>query len=134
LNETLLDTDILSFYFKGDHQVVKNFTEYLEQYDSVNLSIITYFEITSGLKFKQAKKQLHQFEQFVSFNNVIHITLETTNIASDIYATIRKKGITIGLSDLIIAAIAIENDLVLVSNNVKHFEAIKNLKIVNWKK
>jgi len=35
---------------------------------------------------------------------------------------------------LFIAGIAIENEMVLVTNNEKHFSRIPNLKIQNWKK
>ena len=45
MKETLIDTDILSYYFKGDTQVVENFQEYLESYSYINIPIITYYEI-----------------------------------------------------------------------------------------
>ena len=54
MKESLLDTDTLSFYFKGNSKVVNNFQSYLDNYEQVNISIITYFEILGGLKFKNA--------------------------------------------------------------------------------
>jgi tRNA(fMet)-specific endonuclease VapC len=36
--------------------------------------------------------------------------------------------------DILIAGIALENNLVLVTNNEKHFARIPNLIIENWKK
>lgn len=36
--------------------------------------------------------------------------------------------------DLLIAGIAIENDMILVTNNERHFGRIPGLKIENWKK
>jgi tRNA(fMet)-specific endonuclease VapC len=36
--------------------------------------------------------------------------------------------------DILIAGIAIESDLVLVTNNERHFNRISNLTIENWKK
>lgn len=35
-------------------------------------------------------------------------------------------------ADIMIASVAIANRLILVSNNVKHFEQIADLKIENW--
>jgi tRNA(fMet)-specific endonuclease VapC len=133
MNEVLVDTDILSYYFKGDINVIEHFNIYLQEYETINISIITYYEILSGLKFKKAKKQIMEFEEFVGSNSVIHITENSSKISSDIYTDLRNKGLTIGSSDILIAGIAIENDLTLVTNNEKHFSSIINLKIENWK-
>ena len=50
----LIDTDILSYYFRGDKNVVKNFENYLDTYELIEISIITYYEIISGLQAKKA--------------------------------------------------------------------------------
>jgi tRNA(fMet)-specific endonuclease VapC len=134
VTESLVDTDILSFYFKGDQKVVNKFNDYLREFDVINISIITYYEILGGLKFKNAERQLKEFEEFVANNTIIHISEESAKISGDIYADLRQKGITIGTPDILIAGIAIENELTLITNNERHYESIKGLKIENWKK
>ncbi len=134
MTESLVDTDILSFYFKGDSKVVDKFNDYLKEFDVINVSIITYYEILGGLKFKKADRQIKEFEEFVSNNTIIHISEQSAKLSGDIYADLRQKGITIGTSDILIAGIAIENELTLVTNNERHYESIKGLKIENWKK
>ncbi len=134
MTEAIVDTDILSFYFKGDDRVVARFSEYLKEFDQVNISIITYYEIIAGLKFKKAKRQLQDFEDFINDNNIINISEESAKISGDIYADLRQKGITIGPSDILIAGIAIENGLTLITNNEKHYEPIQGLTIENWKR
>lgn len=133
MTESLVDTDILSFYFKGDQKVIDHFSEYLKTFDSINLSIITYYEIMGGLKFKQAEKQLKEFEEFVSNNTIIHISEASAKLSGNIYADLRQKGVTIGTSDILIAGIAIENELTLVTNNEKHYKPIVGLRMENWK-
>lgn len=133
MSEVLVDTDILSFYFKGDPVVVKRFSEYLKEYDQINISILTYYEILGGLSFKNADKQIRDFEIFVSNNNIIHLSEESVKISASVYADLRQRGITIGNTDILIAGIAIENDLSLVTNNEKHFDSIKGLRLENWK-
>jgi tRNA(fMet)-specific endonuclease VapC len=133
VSEVLVDTDILSFYFKGDPVVVKRFSEYLKEYDQINISILTYYEILGGLSFKNADKQIRDFEIFVSNNNIIHLSEESVKISASVYADLRQRGITIGNTDILIAGIAIENDLSLVTNNEKHFDSIKGLRLENWK-
>ena len=97
------------------------------------LLIITLYEIIGGLKYKNAEKQLNEFEQFALNNTIIHISENSAKISGSIYAMLRQDGITIGTSDILIAGIAIENDLTLITNNLKHYEPIKNLSIENWK-
>lgn len=45
MNRVLIDTDILSYYFKGDDTVVGNFKKYLQHYDLIEISLITFYEI-----------------------------------------------------------------------------------------
>lgn len=133
MNESLVDTDILSYYFKGDPRVVTRFNEYLSIYELVNVSIITFYEIMGGLSSKRADKQLLEFKEFINNNSLIYISEDSATIAANIYADLRTKGITIGTSDILIAGIAIENELTLVTNNVKHYSSIERLKLANWK-
>lgn len=106
----MVDTDILSFYFKGNQKVVNKFNDYLREFDVIHISIITYYEILGGLKFKKAERQIKEFEEFVSNNTIIHISEESAKISGDVYADLRQKGITIGTSDILIAGIAIETN------------------------
>lgn len=131
---SLLDTDILSEFLRGNPKVATKVDEHLEEYGLVNLSIITYYEILNGLLYKDAKKQLKKFTDFVELNKVIPMTMRTAKIAAEIFADLRKKGREIGHTDTLIAGIAIANDLQLITNNTDHFKRIKGLEIENWTK
>ncbi len=54
------------------------------------------------------------------------------NIAAEIYADLRKGGNLIDDIDILIAGIALANNLILVTRNRRHFERIKNLEIEDW--
>jgi predicted nucleic acid-binding protein len=54
------------------------------------------------------------------------------DIASMIFVKLQRRGIVIDDADILIAAWCIQNDYILVTNNLKHFENIENLKIENW--
>ncbi len=133
MNRALIDTDILSYYFKGDSLVVENFKKYLTEYDIIEISLITYYEIMSGLLHKNAHKQLEIFNDFVTDNIVIALTEESCKISSELYSKLRIKGELIDDIDLLIAGVAIENEMTLVTNNDNHFGRIPGLKIENWK-
>ena len=60
------------------------------------------------------------------------LTTDLTTISGDIYANLRKKGTPVDDIDILIAGIAIANDLVLVTNNRRDFEKIEGLEIEDW--
>jgi tRNA(fMet)-specific endonuclease VapC len=45
---------------------------------------------------------------------------------------LKKKGTSIGQYDTLIAGIALSQNLILVSNNLREFERVEGLKIENW--
>lgn len=128
----MLDTDILSEFLRGNRKVIAKTDEHLKEYGFISLSIITYYEILNGLLYKDAKKQLKGFEEFVSLNKVIPLTLRMAKTSANIQADLRKKGTEIGHTDTLIAGIAITSNLQLITNNTAHFKRIKGLEIANW--
>ena len=134
MRPALVDTDILSEFLRGTEIVVDNAKNYLENYDSINFSIITYYEILNGLLYKDARKQLKRFSDFAELNKILPLTLSATRQAAEIHANLRKKGEPIGHTDCLIAGIALTNNLHLVTNNIDHFKRIEGLEIVNWLK
>ncbi|MFW5755246.1 MAG: type II toxin-antitoxin system VapC family toxin [Tangfeifania sp.] len=134
MDRALIDTDILSYYFRGDQVVVKNFQKYLKNYETIEISVVTFYEIMSGLLAKNAFKQLAVFEDFVSENIIVPLTEKSSGISAEIYSSLKQSGKIIDDIDILIAGIAIENNLTLITNNTTHFSRIKGLKIKNWKK
>jgi len=134
MKSSMLDTDILSEFFRGNPEVIEKVDQYLKEYGFISISIITYYEVLNGLLYKDARKQLKRFEEFVSLNKVIPLTLPMAKIAASIQADLRTKGTEIGHTDTLIAGIAMTSGLQLVTNNTEHFKRIKGLEIINWMK
>lgn len=134
MNPSIIDTDILSEFLRGNPKVISKIDLYLKEYGNINISVITYYEILNGLFYKDAKKQLKRFQEFAALNNIIPLTVSAAEIAANIQATLRKKGNEIGHTDTLIAGIAIANEFQLVTNNLAHFKRIKGLVIANWSK
>lgn len=130
--ETLIDTDILSEFFRGNTAVIANMDKYLQDFKCLNITIITYYEILNGLLYKDARKQLIKFKQFIELNQVLPLTIKTVDKSAEIQSELRKKGKEIGHTDTLIAGIAIVNDLELITNNIEHFKRIPKLKLQNW--
>jgi tRNA(fMet)-specific endonuclease VapC len=73
------------------------------------------------------------FNRFCAANVVLPITDDVIVKAADIYASLKQEGGIISDADILVAAIALVNNLVLVTNNTNHFSRIKGLKLDNWK-
>jgi tRNA(fMet)-specific endonuclease VapC len=134
MRQALIDTDILSMFFRGHRDVVSRVESYVAEHIRVNISILTYYEIVSGLKHKDAHRQLTHFLEFASQNNLIPLTEHSVILSSKAYADTRAKGIPIDDIDLLIAGVALANEWVLVTHNTKHFDQIAGLRLEDWSK
>jgi len=64
--------------------------------------------------------------------NIVTFDTKAAYVCGRIRARLEKLGTPLDLADLEIASIAIANDLILVTNNIKHFKRIPMLKYENW--
>jgi tRNA(fMet)-specific endonuclease VapC len=131
LKKALIDTDILSMYLRGNEKVKSKFEEYLASYFTINISILSYYEILSGLKHKNASKQLESFLELCEIAAIVPITKGSCNKSAEIYASLKKSGQIIDDVDILIAGICLEEKFDLVTNTTKHFERIEDIEIVN---
>jgi tRNA(fMet)-specific endonuclease VapC len=127
-----LDTNIISAFLKKDLRVVSRVSGYLESFDRLTINIISYYEILRGLKDLGNEEKLKKFEEFVQENEFISIGKDAVIKAAEIYAYLKKQGNLIEDADILMASIAIVENLVLVTNNIKHFERIEGLATENW--
>lgn len=127
-----LDTNIISAFLKKDLRVVSRVSDYLESFDRLTINIISYYEILRGLKDLGNEEKLKKFEEFVQENEFISIGKDAVIKAAEIYAYLKKQGNLIEDADIFMASIAIVENLVLVTNNIKHFERIEGLATENW--
>ena len=127
-----LDTNIITAFLKNDLRVVQRVSEYLEFFDKLTINIISYYEILRGLKDLGNEERVNRFEDFIQENELISIRKETVEKAAEIYAYLKKEGNLIEDADILMAATAIVEELVLITNNIKHFKRVKGLKVDNW--
>ena len=127
-----LDTNIISYYLISDTEVKKMVVETIYKYGSISTTQINVYEILRGFRWRNNKRKEELFKNFLKDVVVCRLDDKAIDIASSIYADLRKSGKTIEDTDILIAAITIRNDGVLVSNNTRHYEGIERLKMVNW--
>ena len=127
-----LDTNIITAFLKNDLRVVDRVSDYLEHFDKLTINIISYYEILRGLKDLANDEKIRMFEDFIQENELVSIKKETVEKAAEIYAYLKKEGNMIEDADILMASTAIVENLVLITNNIKHFKRIKGLKLDNW--
>ena len=127
-----LDTNIISYLLKGNKIIAAKIKEKLDNGDQIIINPITYYEICRGLLAVNNTKKLEKFKEICKIFRVNQITEKTLYKAAEIYAYLRKKGKLIDDADIFIAAICIEEDIILITNNEKHFLRIKELELEKW--
>ena len=115
---------------KGRYELDKKFDSI--EPDSLFISEITLAELKFGVANSQdVKRNTKTLDDFLTGVHILPI-FDAIDIYALEKARLRKSGKPIDDFDLLIGATAITNDLILVTNNTKHFENLKNIKIENW--
>lgn len=128
----LLDTNIISYWIRGD-QAILNSLKALKPSD-LSISTITLAEILYGIEKSQVKKKIRR-EKIEAISSQLDI-FPFDQAAAFKYATIRsfleKKGIPISERDLQIASIALANQFHLVTHNTREFNRVPKLVVEDW--
>jgi tRNA(fMet)-specific endonuclease VapC len=97
------------------------------------LCSIVYTELCYGAyKSQQTERNLQLVEQFFQQFSSLPFDQIAGNQAGQIRAVLESQGTPIGSNDLLIAAIAIANNLTLVTHNVREFSRISSLNYEDW--
>jgi tRNA(fMet)-specific endonuclease VapC len=128
----LLDTNIC-IYIKNHRpaEVLARFSKLPP--GKVAMSAITYGELCFGAEKSSKPKETRQIlEHLISLIPVLPLDERTSIHYGKIRQQLQACGKTIGNNDLWIAAHALADKLILVTNNVAEFERVQGLKIENW--
>lgn len=128
----VLDTNIISFYLKGNEPVANNIIRALENGDNILVAPIAYYEIKRGLMAVNSQKRLKEFDNFCKLFGVGQLDNSVLDVAAGIYSEQRKMGYTMEDADIFIAAFCKNQTFALVTNNTKHFAHISGLRLFDW--
>ena len=134
MKKAIIDTNIISAFMRGNPKVIRKIEEYLEEHDTLTISVITYYEITRGIKALSSDAKVRAFHEFMSVCNIEAIDSMVAVKAADIYDELRRAGKLVEDADILIAATALKHGMVVVTDNTQNFKRIKGLKVENWMK
>lgn len=138
MDKVLLDTDTLSEITKGANASVQSKANtYRNAFGYYTLSVLSVIEVIKGYHRLRRADRIAQFRTGLIGEEILTLGVTTADLAGHIFADLELAGRPIGRIDLMIAAIAIENGLTLVTGNTAHYQEIQQLgyqlTLDNWK-
>ena len=132
MKKYLIDTNIAVYYMKGRFELETRF-ERLTPEDCF-ISEITLAELKFGVekseKPKKNQKALDDFLTGVQLLPIFH--------SLDLYAKekprLQKAGTPVDDFDILIGVTSISHDLIMVTNNTKHFSRLLGIQLEDWTK
>lgn len=127
----LLDTSTCIFFLRGKLNLDETIKE--KGLDNCFISEITVFELKYGAANSINPKMSHQaVDKFVKGLTILPI-FGIVDLYAATKLLLRKNGTPLHDEfDLIIGVTALANEMVLVTDNLKDFRHIQNLKLENW--
>lgn len=128
----MLDTDICSYIIREKPIKVFERFETLAM-DQLCISVVTYAELIYGVEHSSSKKTNRSIvDDFVNHLNIIEWDKSAAEHYGKIRAFLQANGNIIGAMDMMIAAHALSQKTILVTNNEKHFKRVPKLNVENW--
>ncbi len=129
----VLDTNTISYYFRGDPQVVPR----LQALRPAELGVptIVEYELRYGLQrlpAETAEPRLAALTQLLRPMQLLPFDSECAAIAARVRALLETAGKPIGPHDTLIAATALRHQATLVTRNISEFSRVPGLQCLNW--
>ena len=128
----LQDEKYLYVHLKGKNLHLK------QKLDNISLSEIAVCSVVKGelfygsLRSANPERNLRLQQEFLSQFLSLPFDDQSAVVFGEIRAQLAAKGTPIGAYDLQIAAIALANNLILVTHNTKEFSRIPQLQLEDW--
>ena len=117
---------------QGKEDAHKAMQDLEEKNAGIATTIISAYELFKGANISsRPERNLAKIQDLLSNIEILDLTLQACEEASNIYREMMKTGRLIGEFDVLIAAIAKTNVEAILTRD-KHFKCIKGLEIVNW--
>lgn len=129
----LLDTNICGFLFRNKYGIKEKIRQV--GLENCAVSLLTIAELMVGVEYTLQKTGVNKYENLKLFENSVTVLPVEPSIefAAKEKARLQLAGVEVNdLIDLLIAGTAYANNLTLITDNVKHFQNIKGIKVDNW--
>lgn len=128
----MLDTNICIYLIKQKpEKVLRHFKAH--SVGEIGISSITLAELRYGVeRSQQVKKNQQALEDFTLPLEIADFDEVAAEVYGNVRAGLEQAGTPVGSMDMLIGAHALSLGVTLVTNNLREFQKIKNLKVVDW--
>lgn len=126
----VLDSDIVIAALRGTSDA-KDAINALES-DELAIASPTQYEVLLGAYHYGRKTQIDKTEEFFDKYQVLPLDGPASKRAASIRANLMRKGVDLDDMDVLIAAVALENEASVVTRNKEHFQRIDGLNVEEW--
>ena len=127
----LLDTNILSYLIREPQGIIYQKLQTVAE-NEISTSIIVASELRYGAVRRGSAQLSAKVDDLLSCLNILPLGTQVDQHYAEIRSLLEQQGQLIGGNDLLIAAHTRALDLTLVSNNIKEFQRVPQLKLENW--
>lgn len=128
----LLDTNVCARYLNGKSPAVRERIRATNRDDIAVCSVVKAELFYGAMRSNNPQKTLANQQQFLNLFVSLPFDDNVALIYGEIRAQLTALGTPIGPNDFQIAAIALANNLILVTHNVREFSRVNGLKIEDW--
>ncbi|MFH1117623.1 MAG: type II toxin-antitoxin system VapC family toxin [Pseudomonadota bacterium] len=128
----LLDTNVCISYLNGRSEAIKRELLVRRREDIVMCSVVKAELCYGAFKSKNPQRNLETLWSFVEGFASLPLDDNAAGVYGRIRADLERIGRPIGPNDFLIAAIAIANDVTLVTHNIREFGRINGLTVEDW--
>ena len=121
-----IDTTVFIGYLRGQEPSVKALEQAVKE-STCYITAIGAYELLFGAA--RAKRQIDE-KSLLGVTNILPFSYGAAQLAAKLHADLIHRNSDIGIKDVLIAAICLENQLPILTSNTRHFSKVPNLQVI----
>ncbi|MEK6824916.1 MAG: type II toxin-antitoxin system VapC family toxin [Nanoarchaeota archaeon] len=123
---TCIDSNVLINFLRNKPQALSAIHQLNKKNEELITTSVNSFELLRGAS-NLSKLKEDRVRNFLGNFTILDFDFESSKKAAEIFNTLKEKGSSLDIADVMIAAIAITNNQSLLTENKKHFDRIEGL-------
>jgi len=130
----VFDTNFMINFFRDKKRNNEIIETLINTLSDMYITSMNWYELVRGCHLSNNYQKNYEFISIIPKSGIKFLDFDdkSANIAAKIYSDLRKKGELIDENDILIAAICVRHNFTLITENIKYFSKIKDLKLYNY--
>ena len=123
--QLIIDTDIVIDFLRRRSEILQKVIDRF----TCGITAVTFYELLAVAVRSPQQEQL--LSEFISIVTVLPFDQEAAEAAANIWRTLQRQGMSIGLPDTLIAGICLAQSLPLLTRNQRHYQRVSDLQLLH---